>query len=88
MKQTREFETFENICDPGIILFSPESIERFSEAEIANEVACCKVKPADHVDFSVRWPVNLLLELSDEQIEVSIHERLLLTQSSFRKGMT
>lgn len=63
-------QPFEEIRDPCVVLLGFEGAERFSEAEVAEDVESSEVKPSHDIDRSVR--VGLLVELVDKDGDVRV----------------
>lgn len=72
--------------NPRMIIRVLETVEWLAKRQIANNVECCKVEPADHVDL-LRSIATVLLQSIHQLVDVAANDGLLLQHYLMREPM-
>ena len=85
MKVSSELDGFEDRRYPGMICPILETMKRFAEREIPNNVKCGKIIPLSDINFPCFGSLDLLTKFADEKVNVRCDEWLLLPECLFGK---
>lgn len=87
LKKGTELDALEDLSHPRMVFLVLETIERFAERKIADDVKSSVVVPPDDVDLSFIRASYLLMEFADEKVNIGCDEGFLLPQGFFGECM-